>query len=96
MERKKSEQLTDVVHRFLRESGLESPLAEYRLLQAWSTVVGRTVASQTQALYVRHQTLIVRASSPALRIHLLMRRSQLVHELNAAAGANVITDIAFY
>ncbi len=96
MERKKSELLSEVLLRYLRESGLESPLNQYRLVQAWADVAGEAVAAQTRELAIRNQTLVVKIASPALRANLMMRRRQLVQHLNQTVRAEVITDIAFY
>lgn len=96
MERKKSELLSEVLLRYLRESGLESPLNQYRLVQAWVDVAGEAVAAQTRELAIRNQTLVVKIASPALRANLMMRRRQLVQHLNQTVRAEVITDIAFY
>lgn len=95
MERRKSEKLTNVLLRFMRESGLETPLNQYRLIEAWPEVAGAVVASYTQEVYIRNQTLYVRLGIPALRVNLLMLREQLVRQLNAKVKAFVITDIVF-
>lgn len=95
MERRKSEKLTNVLLRFMRESGLETPLNQYRLVEAWPEVAGSVVASYTKEVYIRNQTLYVRLSRPALRTNLQMLREQLVRQLNAKVQAFVITDIVF-
>ena len=46
MERRKSEKLTNVLLRFMRESGLETPLNQYRLVEAWPEVAGSVVRSE--------------------------------------------------
>lgn len=81
--------------RFLRASGLESPLNEYRLVQAWPEVAGPGVEESTAEAVVRNQTLYVRLRSAALRATLMMRRAQLVKQLNEKVGANVIVNIVF-
>lgn len=95
MKRTKAEPLGYLVGQYLHEEGLEGPLAEYRLLEAWPKVAGERVARLTTATSLHSQTLTVRLSSPALRTDLSMRRRQLVAQLNQAAGAQVITDIRF-
>lgn len=95
MERRKSEKLTNVLLCFMRESGLETPLNQYRLVEAWPEVAGSVVASYTKEVYIRNQTLYVRLSRPALRANLQMLREQLVRQLNAKVQAFVITDIVF-
>ncbi len=95
MERRKSELLDSVLMRFMRENGLETPLNEYRLIQAWPAVVGSARSSASEALYIRNQTLYVRVGSPALRANLAMERHILVQKLNQTIHTGVITDIAF-
>ena len=95
MERRKSELLTDVVRRFMRESGLETPLNQYRILQAWPEVVGKAVAEATVQLYVKNQSLYVRILSPVLRTELQMQRAALTRALNEKVEAMVIADVVF-
>ena len=88
LERRKSEKLSDVLLRFMRSEGLESPLGEYRVMQAWPEVAGERVAKQTTELYIR-------LAVPALRTNLMSQRAILVRRLNAVAGVDVITDLRF-
>lgn len=95
MHRRNSVPLTDILMRFLRDEGLETPLNQYRLVQAWSGVAGENVNAHTLELYIRNQTLYVRLDSPALRNNLMYARRQMVAGLNDAVGAQVIADIHY-
>ncbi len=95
MFRRKTETLRDVVLKLLRDQGLETPILQKRLVEAWPTVAGEAVARYTTGAYVYNQTLFVRLSSPALRADLSMQRQQYVRQLNEAVGERVITDIRF-
>ena len=75
MERHETQRADGVVAKFLRASGLETPYLQYKLVQAWSTVVDETTARATQALEVREQSLWVRVEIPALRTQLTMMRA---------------------
>lgn len=81
--------------RNLREQGLETPLMQKRLVEAWSEVAGPVVARYTLNTYIYNQTLFVRLSNPALRSDLSMMRGELVKKLNDVVGEQVITDIRF-
>ena len=85
----------EIVQQVLREQGLETPLLQRRLMDAWPMVAGTLTASYTLNTYIYNQTLYVRLSNPALRADLSMRRQELVGKLNAAVGAQVISDIRF-
>lgn len=93
MRKTDSEQVGGVIRQYLREMGLETPLNEHRLIQAWDKVLGSAVSRYTKELRIYNQVLFVTISSAALRNELLMRRTELVARLNAEAGAQVITQI---
>ena len=95
MRRCKSESIGELLRKFIREEGLETPLNEKRLLDAWPVVLGPTIASYTENLYIRNQILYVHLTSSVLRQELMMGRELLVKSLNRQVGATVITQIIF-
>lgn len=95
MERRKEQPVDDVVALCIREMGLETPLLEYRITQAWPSVVGEAWASMTQTIEVRAGVLWVGVHSPALLAELQMRHTDLAKELNTSVRANIITDVKF-
>ena len=88
--------LDEVVRMCLRENGLETPLLQTRLVDAWEQVAGDVVARYTEEKFIRNQTLFVKISSPALRSDLLMMREMLVDRLNKEVGTRVISNIRIY
>ena len=88
--------LDDIVKQLLRQEGLETPLNERRLIDAWETVAGATIARYTTEKFIRNQVLFVNILNPALRSELSMMKTQLVDRLNAVIGTRVITDIRIY
>ena len=95
MKRNNAEQIGKLIQQFLRQESLESPLNEQRLLDAWPQILGPTIASYTQNLYIKNQTLYVHLTSAALRQELMMAREKLVRSLNQKVGATVIVNIIF-
>ena len=95
MFKRKVQPLKDLVLQVLREQGLETPLNQKRIVDAWPEVAGPIVARYTLNTYIYNQTLYVRLSNPALRSDLSMRRQELTEKLNAAVGEQVITDVRF-
>lgn len=88
--------LGDLLRQFIRNEGLETPLLQKRVVNAWDEVTGRTVAQYTAEKFIKNQVLFVKITNPALRQDLSMMRSQLVRRLNEAAGATVISDVRIY
>lgn len=95
MRRNNAEHIGDVIRYFLRQQGLESPLNEYRLVQAWGNMVGPAIARYTSNLYIKNQTLFVHLTSAVLRQELMMARELLIKNLNKEVGAQVIVNIVF-
>ena len=95
MKRGETKSIADLVREMCREEGLETPLNEYRLIQAWSQVLGPAVQSYTKELNIHNQVLYVKVTSSVLRHALFMNRKSLVHRLNNHVKAQVITDIIF-
>ena len=93
MERRKSEAIGNVLQRFLREEGLETPLGQYRVIRCWPQVAGKAVANATTELYIKNQTLYARLTSAVLRSELMMQRQALAYALNQYVQAQVITDV---
>ncbi len=95
MKRRDAQSIGQLIRAYLRQESLESPLNERRLVNAWPEVVGPAIASYTDGLFVRNQTLFVHLTSSALRQELMMGRDLLVRNLNKHVGAQVITNIVF-
>lgn len=93
---KKPQPVGDLVRELLRLRGLETPLLQHRLLEAWDRVGGPVIARYTKEKSIKNQTLLVKIDNPSLRQDLSMMRSQLVQKLNAEVGAQIITEIKLY
>lgn len=95
MKRGETKSIAELVNVVCREDGIETPLNEYRLIQAWPKILGKGVCAYTKGLYIRNQVLYVTLTSSVLRHELMMNRKLLVHRLNDSVKAQVITDIVF-
>ena len=96
MFRKEVLPLAEVLNRTLRQEGLETPMLQYRLIDSWESVVGKTVARYTSEKYIRNQVLHVKILNPALRSDLNMLRTDIVNRLNQTVGARIIIDLHIY
>ena len=96
MRKRKERIASDIVMQVLRLQGLETPLLQRRLINAWDDVVGETVARYTREKFIKNQTLMVKIDHPALKADLNMMRTSLKDRLNIAVGAQVIADVRIY
>ena len=95
MFRRDVKNIKDLVMQNLRENGLETPLFQKRLVDAWPEVAGPSVARFTREVSIYNQVLYVKLSSPVLRTELSMRRQTFIDKLNHIVGARIITDVRF-
>ena len=93
MKRGETKSIAELVRATCREEGLETPLNEFRLVKAWSKVLGPAVQSYTKEVKIYNQVLFVKVTSSVLRQELHMNRKSLVRKLNDYVKAQVITDI---
>ncbi|MBR6140629.1 MAG: DUF721 domain-containing protein [Bacteroidaceae bacterium] len=90
------ESLHDALLVFLREQGLETPLLEYRIMQAWPDVMGATISRYTKQVFIREGKLHVQLTSAPLRQNLMMEHKRIAQKLNAHVGSYVISDVCFF
>lgn len=95
MIKNKPKQLGDLLMQFLRAEGLETPLLEHRIINAWPAVMGDTISRYTSELYIKNSILWVKIKSPALKQNLLMMHGDITRKLNAYVQSQVITDVHF-
>ena len=95
MFKRREQVIHDIILRHLRARGLETPLLQKRLIEAWPTVAGEAIARYTTDVRIYNQTHYVRLTMPALRADLSMRRQECVRRLNEYVGNQVIADIRF-
>ena len=95
MFKRREQAIRDLILRNLRSQGLETPLLQKRLIEAWPVVAGEAIGRYTGNVAIRNQTLYVHLTSPALRADLSMQRKEYVKRLNEYVGSQVITDIKF-
>ena len=96
MIRKKKKKLESLIQQFMRQQGLETPLNEYRAVQAWPDIVGPAIARYTGQIFIRNSILYVQIRSAALRENLTHQRTLLAQRVNSQVGAQVIQEIRFY
>lgn len=95
MFRQHPQQIENLVLGIVRGNGLETPLLQRRALAAWDEVAGPVASKYTIEKKIVNQTMYVRLQNPALRSELVMRKSEIVRQINERVGAQIIYDIRF-
>jgi predicted nucleic acid-binding Zn ribbon protein len=92
----KSQPVHDILFAWLRAEGLETPLLEYRVVQAWPEVMGEVISRYTRQVFVKDGKLQVQLTSPSLRQNLMMEHKRIAQKLNDHVGAYVVSDVSFF
>ena len=71
MRRSNSEHISDILQRYLREEGLETPLNQHRLINSWGDVMGQGILRYTGDIFIKNQTLYVQIRSSVLKQELI-------------------------
>ena len=72
MKKSNSEQVGDILRRFMRDEGLETPLNQFRLMSAWKDVMGDGIEQYTGDMFIKNQTLFVKIKSSVLKNNQMM------------------------
>ena len=94
LKRKNNNQsLGEIIQDFLKQSGWERKLDEVNIMTEWDKVLGPSLAKYTEEVFIKNKKLHIRLNSSTLRQELSYKKSEIVKDLNAAVGKDVINDI---
>lgn len=95
MQHKNAQSIGEAISQFLKENRLDRRFDETTIIQAWTSVLGKSIANYTSSLYIKNRVLYVQLSSSVLRHELQMSREKIKLRLNEFVGKEVITEIIF-
>ena len=94
MKRKSNQKsLGEIIQDFLKQSGWERKLDEVNIMTEWDKMLGPSLAKYTEEVFIKNKKLHIRLNSSTLRQELSYKKSEIVKDLNAAVGKDVINDI---
>lgn len=93
MRKSNTQTIGEVISDYLRELRIDKKVLEARVINSWPSVVGPTIARQTEKLYIRNGVFYVHVSSPVLRNELAYMKTRIVEVLNEQAGEKVIIKV---
>ncbi len=93
MKRSNSEHISGILQQVLRDLGLEKPLLEQQIVDAWPSIMGNMIAQYTRKVEFKNGVLFVYLSSAPLRQELFLARFELVKKLNEYVGAEIVHDV---
>lgn len=77
----------------LKAFRLEDKYQEKLLISSWPQLVGNTIASRTESVYIKEKKLFVKVSSGPIKKELQMNRSKVMSLIEDKVGTGVITEL---
>ncbi|HLO92616.1 MAG TPA: DUF721 domain-containing protein [Lentimicrobium sp.] len=66
-----------------------------KVLALWDNIVGPIIARETEHIFIRNKTLVVKLKSAALKHELEFAKKKLIKSINKEAERDIINDISF-
>lgn len=95
MSRTNDKTLKEAMAQMLKVYKLKNKFDETFAVESWEVVVGKAVANRTKEIFIRDKKLFVRIESSVVKNELTIMRAQIISNLNAKAGAEVVQEIVF-
>jgi hypothetical protein len=93
MRRSQVQRIDSVIRDFLGETNIGKKLKEVSLITGWEKTMGKMIASRTDKIYIKNDTLYLRLTSPVLKNELAMMRQDIIDRMNEAAGEKLVSRV---
>ena len=93
MRKSDTRKIGEVISDYMREMKIDRKIMEARLINSWPSIVGTTIARQTEKIYIRKGVFYVHLRSPVLRNELSYMKTRIMEVLNETAGEVIITSV---
>jgi predicted nucleic acid-binding Zn ribbon protein len=87
--------LEEAFQELLKAYRLKDKYDERAVVMAWPELMGNTVASRTQSIYVKDQKLFVTIQSGPVKKELSMNRSKVLGLIEKQFGKGIIQEVIF-
>lgn len=91
--RRSTTPLKEVFEELLDAYRLKDKFSEKTVIKEWGELMGNTVASRTQSLYVKKKILYVKITSGPLKKEMIMNKSKVMKLIEDKYGKGVINDL---
>lgn len=85
--------LGDAISQYLKFFKIEEKFNQTALLAKWEEIMGKTIASRTEQIFINKKTLYLRITSAALKNELTINKQKIIDLINKEIGDGVIVDV---
>ncbi len=87
--------MKDAIDAFLNSFKLKNKFNETYLVAYWEQIMGKSIATRTEKIYINNRTLFLKVSSAPLRQELAMAKSKLISLINKELGECIVDEVVF-
>ncbi|WP_026955082.1 DUF721 domain-containing protein [Algoriphagus vanfongensis] len=91
--KKEAAPLEEAFKELLKAYRLEGKFQEKSLVHDWGEMVGKTIASRTESVYIRDKKLFVKLSSGPIKREVQMNKSKILQLIDNRYGEGMIEEI---
>lgn len=95
MRKNNFQSLGDVIRQWKASYGVTERLKNAQAVNTWYSLMGDSIAKQTQYVYIKEGVMYVRVPSAALRQELFYAKDKIKKNLNTSLKEEYIRDIVF-
>lgn len=85
--------LKEAIEEMLRDFRLEDKLTEVQIQNIWTAAVGKIVAKQTKAVYLKNGVLYILLLSAALKEEISYSKTKIADKINRRLGDIVVKEV---
>jgi predicted nucleic acid-binding Zn ribbon protein len=89
------EKLGPLVKNVISGLGLQKRVDEYRVVEEWEKIVGKTIADRVVPLTVDRGRLLVEVHSSSWLMEMKMRERDILRKIEGQVGEGIIREIRF-
>jgi len=95
MKHDSAQSLREAIGKYLKEEKLDGKLNEHKLKGIWQELMGPTIASRTDRMFIKKKILYVNMNSAPLKQELNMSKAKVLKLINEKMGIDFIEDAKF-
>jgi predicted nucleic acid-binding Zn ribbon protein len=88
--------LGQALKKLLNDLGIEDNVTNYQVINLWTEVVGKKIATVSTAEKIENKILFVKVTNDSWRNELTFHKKEIVEKLNNKIGKRVIEDIRLF
>ena len=82
-----------ILQNVILDLGIEQPIKSYQALNRWPEVVGKRIADVTEPEKIKNGKIFIKVKTDSWRNEMVFHKKDILKNLNACLGSNVVKDI---